>query len=319
MNKPKFFSHPTDLRAQHRDSTKTLAPSGLISTNNDDEFAFILFDKSNMDEPTFFHCESFYDATWNDPCLPDELKEMQKYICFGVGRHDLTKHFLLFYTEKSQTFDTDGWDIFYKHATFKEIFTIPNHCPGAEVLKRLRTMERGEGNQDELTLEIIRDMPSLLNHDDFLSKLKDILHTAARWGKKVNRDRAKNLLNNFLIPKQRKAPTPPQLGVIKELTKALADYLSQKCKDALKSFGNGRHGLELQKSDNGERLLGKEEEEYEYLKNWARENSEFRISRLSLNDLSSLIFRPHTYADDLLMGHFDVSSKTMRRRKPPTS
>lgn len=211
-----------------------------------------------------------------------------------------------------------AWDLFYNCATFEEIFTpylrpyffaedniaaLPK-TPDLFALKTEAERQRANLEYEKQMLLAIRDNPSVLScagksYNAATETLVRILNIA-RWStNKKKATEAKNLLKDYLIPANpggKRRLTKKALYLIMELTKLLALHLSEKCKKSI--------DYSLREYSN------LDEDTYEDL---LKKISDLRINTLLINDLSRLIFKPVTYAQDLVAARFDVSIKTIRR------
>lgn len=203
---------------------------------------------------------------------------------------------------------TDTWDIFYNHATFEEILQYVIGSPNDEIYDRKVSFKKGELGAIERTkiaLQIIRESPlTLLTGSGrvFAEELVMTLRTA-RWStNKQEATEALNLLKDHLLPKRigGRMPLPSNIDAVKAVMDKLALYLSRKCKKMIERYTRTEGG-ELN------------EYEYQHLSLWAREQRELRISCLPQNELSTLVFRPKTYIQDLLEKYFRTSIKTIKR------
>lgn len=199
----------------------------------------------------------------------------------------------------------DAWDVFYRHATFNEILGSIDPDGGDSVLLKMCKFEAcGEEDAEKvkLALQIIRDDPKWLLHEEVALKLMETMEQA-RWSTdRREAMKALSLLKDHLLPTRPggKIPLPPNIEAIRAIMEALAKDLSTKCK-------GGMIGTYLERGNEIDEPL------YEDLLAWAKEKSEFRVNRLSRHELNTLIFKPKTFVNDLLERHFRSSIKTMSR------
>jgi hypothetical protein len=199
----------------------------------------------------------------------------------------------------------DAWEVFYRHATFDEILGSIDPDGGDSVLLKMCKFEAcGEEDDEKVkhALQIIRDDPKWLLHEEIALKLMETLEKA-RWSTdRKEATKALGLLKDHLLPTRPggKIPLPPNIEGIRAVMEALAKDLSTRCKDgAFRGF-----------LYRGEEI---DENLYDELTEWAKKNREFRVSRLSRQELNTLILKPKTFVNDLLERHFRSSIKTMSR------
>jgi hypothetical protein len=159
---------------------------------------------------------------------------------------------------------------------------------------------------DKKLLELVREKPMTLHQGLVLSRFIEIL-TAARF--EMDRDKKKeaiSLLIKNLIPsdknwKERLVPEINyEFGI--ELLKRLAEHLSVKCKTALNQLGYYPEDLQYNK------------EAFTDLLKWA-ENNDYRIARLSNEQITFLVFSPAThFIKNVLEDNKIPSTKTLKER-----
>jgi len=201
----------------------------------------------------------------------------------------------------------DPWGVFYRHATFEEILHAVNvsmpylfETTYSKAIKALK-----DGDKREL-LSSIRDVPWLLYEKQILDGYIEIMETA-RWSlDSKNAEGAKIALSRHLIPQSQggKRPLPPNLDLrlARDITKRLAKHLSEKYRKAIDCYTH-KEGETLNAYD------------YNLLIEWAEKNRELRISPLSIDELSLLVYKPATFANGLMAAHLRASLKTMERRQ----
>lgn len=314
------------------------------------EFDFFFTDKSKIDEKTFFQVflpqkqkpsekpkpdfeigqtknGLVYSFTFSEgqreifkgTPLKQVLQEIQSkskqsrpkpYILFHAQYNDFDKELSIscFKGGKPQLpYTLDGaWKTFFRHATFKEILGSIEQEPNKdETLTRMVEFEEAfkKGKQDEaaiLALQIMRDNPCMLLNKDYAIQLINILE-AVRWStNKKKKDKALKLLKDLLPQRPGgKIPVPQNIRAIKNVVEKLAVHLSDRCKKAIDCLESKKELLD---------------DEYKLLIEWAKQESEYRISRLSTSELSNLVFRPSVFVQDTMETYLKTSQKTMRRR-----
>jgi len=192
---------------------------------------------------------------------------------------------------KMHEFKENGHIVYAKKEENKESFVFSfaeRNLLNGDLAQKKRT------SNEILALEIIRENPSSVLDMEYAYELMKVLKTA-RWSfdKKAS-DRAKKLLMDHLIPKHPggQTPVPENLKAVKAIMIDLAEHISRKCKDHI----NSQTAL-----SRGDKI---EEDLYSNIKDWASKINEFRISRLSLTSLNTLVFSPVKYVNSILLKHF---------------
>ncbi len=238
----------------------------------------------------------------------------------------------------------NSWEVFNNHAHFKSIlyglligyympeFMMPEFSEeeinqtvgkkdfGANIGKVAEVKSFSDTNTDRMLkttlffyseppdypklLSMVRDDPYLLFNKKVLGRFIDILIDARYSRDAKSLDCAKKLLSDYLISKnkggRKSHPTGVHLELAINLLKLLARSLSKKCRSEKDCYTERQ----------GERL---DVENYKEIKQWAEQNHELRISKLSLESLSTLIFKPAKYAEDLVETYLNTSIKTVSR------
>ena len=194
----------------------------------------------------------------------------------------------------------DPWKIFFKHATFNEI--LGHIEPGeGEKTQLEQAINAEKHNRPEEILELIRDQPFYLFDERKVLTLVRVLEEA-RWSSdKEEASNARTLLSKHLIPRRPRGKTPVRgsMNDAREIMIRLAKHLSQKYEQA------GKHGLTK---------YGRKKT-CEVIQSLTRESKEYRISNLTLENISALIFNPTKFVDAQIDDYFGVSKKTRDRRK----
>lgn len=315
-----------------------------MSKKQDREFSFRFYDKSKLDEVAFAEVlkpqteaaikeeEEEYirkkNSRTNRVFSPDLIYNSSSMVSTGENPFpNIDFIYSATYYESTSQFEIttfvctanimvpivgekckNPYEIFYTHCTFREIlnsigFFSDLPCWNEEEAIR---HEKALHEEDERTvLELIAERPWLLREMKYLYIFEKVLITA-RWSQdRKEAKAARNLLEKHFIPKRPggKVPIPRGLNIPMKLIQDLAEHLSLKGKNVFDEFGN---------YERGQKKMSKND--YKILKNWAKEKKEFRISPLSLDDLSTLIFTPSTFVDDIMETYFKVSIKTISRR-----
>lgn len=221
----------------------------------------------------------------------------------------------------------NSWDIFYKNAYLDGIlFNLSGKyflrdIEGWEASDALEDLKdehgvtaKGRGKwiekdivgTDKKLLQLIREKPMVLHAGLILDRLIDILTIARFEVDKEKKKEALLLLKKHLIPSDKNWKNRLVLEInynlAIELMKRLAEYLSKKCKTALKKQGYYPEDL------------GRIKDAYTDIIEWATNEREWRISGLPEHRLELLINYPATkFLDDLFKDKLP-SYKTLKDR-----
>lgn len=268
----------------------------------------------------------FPACTTTDKALPSYVETA----CYHGGGNLLVRAFCkeLFLKKKKKTVfkdltDEDAWDFFYDNASFESI--IASMQGTAKIIHGVQQFTKDM--KDKAFLEMIRDDPHSLFNNAVLNRFVNLLQYARYTTNRDERKKVKFLLRDYLISlhdggKKILLPNQIRYDLAVELLERLAKHLSEKIKIALRREVYG------EKDD----FRLENEEAYNYLKDWAATNKEYRIcttqktwvdgsyrqcseGKVSKDDLKILITSPKTFVEKLLMTDFHTSLKTISRSK----
>lgn len=306
----------------------------MASMSIQNEFSFIFTDKTGQDEAVFFR---FYlpHLSKAKECINGDVPTLLLYaVDYSFVNDSLS---IRKFTNLDEPIaGEDVWGIFNNHVTFQEIIKAIDTVPWDKVVTKMEELSiyeksrkpieliddhyvgywcpaeialfRGDLSPEEieiqygpdretiLALEVIRDVPTKLLDKEYAHELIRLLQIVGYSLDKEEVVKAKKLIEEHLIPKRSKVLKPLNLKAIKAVLIRLARHLSRKCKEYI----NLRTAL-----SRGEQL---DEELYKYVIKQAYDDREYRISRLPLSELNTLIFSPPRYVNDLLKVYFNVTS-----------
>lgn len=228
----------------------------------------------------------------------------------NITKHDIQE------MEDKPVAETESWAIFDTHATLIEILeaaVAPSLCYlHDEALEALEVIRNSE-NKDVTLLETIRDKSFILHKLDFdlMGRFVNIIETA-RWS--VNdeeRENATNLLKRYLIPMRGcgKHPLPPEFNVLALLLmRKLADFLSKKCRKALKEVGGYKEATST--------VDWKESWEFLKEKFSAGDTADIRISRLTLKEMKLLVKNPAKFSENNFFIKAGMTTETLQKLLP---
>ena len=314
------------LKSFSKKKPKNASISRRLSKEYDitDAFTFIFNDKNGISESLFNHCynppiirnldmpfkspssENVYSEYFRKGLKGEKVnittKKETELTWFAGIYYPNTFHFQVSITtpEKRTTFSKrNSWTIFCRYASFQEILDA---LEPMTTLKTYSVITKAlEQNDDKALLNLIRDFPQWILHNEIRFRFIKILETARWSSNKKIRSNALHLLKSQLLPKhpRGKIPIPPGYNYGLMFLNELAEYLSRKYKLAYEDYFM---------------FDAMDEPPYPALKNIAKEHKDYRISTLTDSDLERLIFKPELFVQDIIASHFKASFKTMKRR-----
>ncbi len=216
--------------------------------------------------------------------------------------------FYIKYYDNIRSVEGKNWYCFKENASFEEILEAIKYDRTQLSDKVINLKKIPVIKKDPQLLEMIRDIPSLLENPILRQKFINIIERA-NYGSNEDRRELKHILKSHFIPIHKGGKKLlPSLKAPLDLLKKLAKYLSRSCKYELVN-------TPITHLESADEILSRYpiDSTKHLLEDWGpqREN---RICNLNSEDLRVLIKNPSQFAEKLLAKYLEVSIRTIKRR-----